>query len=188
MPWSQIARATASSRIARATAALSLAALALTACTSTTPTPTVEQTQTQTTYLNPELAPRALEPLSEATVTGEATRLADALAALIDVSTVVAVTDESQLIAADDDIAAYYVAFRTYTLDPSADLQTLAEALGAVLAHSGWTKHGTSNEDGVLIVRLTGGTDEQPWFMFVQGETAVEGQPALSIQIAGPDL
>lgn len=186
MLWSRIARTTASSQIARATVALSLAALALTACTSTTPTPTVEQTQT--TYLNPELVPRALEPLSEATATGEATRLADALAALIDASTVVAVTDESQLVAADDDIAAYYVAFRTYTLDPSVDPQTLAEALGAVLAQSGWTEHGTSNEDGVLIVALAAGTDEQPWFMFVQGETAVEGQPALSIQIAGPDL
>ena len=174
------------SRFARATAVLSFAALALTACTSSTPTPTVEQTQTA--YLNPELAPGTLEPLSEETATGEATRLADAIAALIDASTVVAVTDESQLIAADDDIAAYYIAYRTYVLEPSVDPQTLAEALGAVLAQSGWIEHATTNEDGVLIVALAGGTDAQPWFMFVQGETAVEGQPAVSIQIAGPDL
>ena len=175
-----------SPRIARAAGALSLAAVALTACTSAAPVPTVEQTQTA--YLNPGLAPGALVPVSEETSTAEATRIADALAALINASTVVAVTDQSQLVPADEDIAAYYVAFRTYLLDPSVDPQTLAEALGAVLAQSGWTEHGTTNEDGVLIVALSGGTDEQPWFMFVQGETAVEGQPALSIQIAGPDL
>ena len=83
-----------SSRTARATVVLALAALALTACTSTAPMPTVDQTQT--TYLNPELAPGTLVPVSEETATAEATRLADALAALIDPSTVVAVTDESQ--------------------------------------------------------------------------------------------
>lgn len=176
------------SQIVRAVVAASLVTLALAACTESASAPLAQQTVAPAAPLNPELVPVTLVPLSEETETAEATRIADALAALIDPSTVVAVTDESQLLAADDDISAYYVAFRTYTLDPSVDPQTLAEALGAVLAQSGWTEHGTTSEDGVLVVALAGGTAEQPWFMFVQGETAVEGQPALSIQLAGPDL
>lgn len=179
------------SRILRSSIALALAtlaAIAVTACAPRNSMPAPEPTQAQATaYLNPELAPRLLDPLSLETEEAEATRVADAIAELIDVATVVAVSDESQLVPADDDIAAYYATNRLYLLDASVDVATLAETIGAVLGKSGWTAQDEADEDGVTIVALAGGTEEQPWFLFVEGVTTDDG-PAIKILLAGPDL
>lgn len=176
------------SQLARVATVVVLAALALTACSPRNAAPTLEQPQTQApTILEPKLAPGALVPLSPETAQAEATRLGDEIAKLIAPELVTSVSDQSQLVLADDDIAAYYVMYRIYQLDASVDVATLAETIAAVIAQSGWVEQGKTTEDGVTIIALAGGTEEQPWFMFVQGQVGAEG-PALSISLGGPDL
>ena len=165
---------------------MALSALALSGCTTGAPTPTTDASATA--LLSPALAPKSLAAVDEAAATEEAIRLADEIAALIDPATVVSVLDQSQLIPVDDDMAAYYVAYRTYVLDASVDPLTLADTIAAVLAQSGWTASGTSEEGDLHIVALAAGTDPQSWFVFVQGDVTDAGRPAISIQLASPDL
>lgn len=175
-----------SSSIRFAALALGLSAFALSGCTADTPAPTTEQSASA--LLSPELAPQTLAGVDEPSATAESTRLADEIAGLIDPATVVSVLDESRLVPSDDDMAAYYVAYRTYVLVESVDPLTLADTIAAVLVQSGWTTSGTSEEGDLHIVALAGGTEEQPWFVFVQGDVTDGGRPAITIELASPDL
>lgn len=174
--------------LTRNLAVLALVALTLVGCTPDASVPTPSLTPAVEGLLNPELVPRPLADRGSASATVEATRLADALQALIDSDTIINVDDKSQLAPAQDDLPAYYVAFRTYTLDPSIDPLVLAETLTGVLEQSGWIKEQSTTEGGIYVAALSGGTEDSPWFMLVGGDATVDGQSVVTIQLASPDI
>ena len=173
---------------ALATAAL-VSALVLSGCTATPlQSPSLTPPAQSDEMLNSDLQPHPLADASESTAKAEATRLADAMQALIESSMILNIDDQSQLAPADDDIAAYYIAFRNVSLDPSVDCQVLAETISGVLEQSGWTSYDSTNEGGIYIAALTGGTEESSWFVVISGDASVEGQSLVTIQLASPDV
>ena len=173
---------------ALATVAL-VSALVLGGCTAPPlQSPTLTPPAQSDELLNSDLRPRPLADASAASAGAEAARLADAMQALIESSTILNVDDQSQLAPVDDDIAAYYVAFRSISLDPSVDCLVLAETISGVLEQSGWSTYESTNEAGVYVSALAGGTEESSWFVLIGGDASVEGQSIVTIQIASPDV
>ena len=173
----------------RILALVGVLALALAGCApaDSLPTPSLTPPATSQDLLNPALAPLTLDVVTAESASVEGTRLGDALQALIDPATIVNVDDKSQVAPAQDDLPAYYVVFRTITLDPSVDCLTLAETLATVLGKSGWSLEQSSNEDGIYLAALAGGS-ESSWFTLLGGDASKEGQSVLTFQIASPDI
>lgn len=174
----------------RLLALVAVIAVSLSGCTADAPPPTPSLTPPAESQelLNPELQPEALPVVTEATAQAEGARLADAVQALIDPATVLNVDDASQLAPAEDDLAAYWVVYRTLTLDISVDPLTLAETMTSVLDDSGWEVYESVNEGGTFVAALSGGPVETPWFALVGGDASVEGQSVFTLQIASPDI
>jgi hypothetical protein len=166
-----------------------IAVLALAGCTPTNSlaTPSLTPPASSEDLLNPALAPHALDVVTEESARVEGTRIGDALQALIDPATIVHVEDASQVAPAQDDLPAYYVVYRTITLDPSVDCLTLAETLATVLSKSGWVTEQSTNEDGIFLAALSAGSDGT-WFTLVGGDASQEGQSVVTFQIASPDI
>lgn len=171
----------------RTLALIAILALAGCAPANSLPTPSLTPLATSDELLNPALQPLTLDTVTAETASVEGTRIGDALQALIDPAMIVHVDDKSQVAPAQDEIPAYYVVFRTITLDPSVDCLTLAETLASVLGKSGWSLEQSSNEDGVYLAALAGGA-EGTWFTLLGGDASQEGQSVLTFQIASPDI
>lgn len=167
-----------------------VAALALTGCASTTetPAPTPSSTASSAPILNPDLAPQTLELLTAETASAEATRILDALQALIDPTTIVSSADENMTVPAEDDVAAYHAVTRTIMLNDTVDALTLAETLSAVLEQSAWVSYDSATQDSIYVSTLVGGTSDAPWFIVVSGDASIAGQSRIAIQLASPDL
>jgi hypothetical protein len=180
----------------RTTAALlALAALvALAGCTADTAAPTSTATSsatpsaTATATGDPNLLPVVPASLTEATTGVETVRIADAIVALFDPAIVLGTDDHAQLVPATTDASAYYGVIRTITLDPTTDAVALAGAIVDALEAAGWTKHEGSAADGVYLGALSSADDSTAWFVIIGGDTSVEGESVLSLQVAGPDL
>lgn len=177
------------------TATAALVVLALAGCTQPTPAPptTVAPTPSSsdaagTTILNPALVPKPLIVATAENTAVEGTRLGDELQQIIDAKVIVNVSDASQLVPATGDTAAYYAVYRSYTLDPAIDPLTLAGVIVSGLVQSGWLVHDSNNKDGVYIAALSGGTQQEPWFVLVGGDASVAGQSVVTVQIASPDI
>lgn len=154
-----------------------------------TPAPTDTPSVTQGP-LNPELVPQGPIPVTAESAAAEAVRLADAIQALVNPATIVAVNDEPRLIPADDDIASYYGYYRQLSLADSVDPVVLAETISAVLAQSGWTV-GDKAEDpdtSLTVWPMSGGPADAPWFLALGGGIVTDGHPALTFTIASPDI
>ena len=155
--------------------------------TNSLPTPSLTPPATSQDLLNPALVPLTLDVVTAETASVEGTRLGDAVQALIDPATIVNVDDKSQVSPAQGELPAYYVVFRTITLDPSVDCLTLAETLATVLGKSGWSLEQSTNEGGIYLAALAGGADSS-WFTLIGGDASVEGQSVVTFQIASPDI
>ena len=171
-----------------ASAALVLALAGCTTPAAETPMPTPTLTAAPSTVLNPDLVPMALGVVTEQNAAAEGNRIADALAALIEPTAIINVSDGSQLAPAADDLPPYYVVYRTYSLDPSVDALTLAQTIVAIQLQSGWTSYEETNESGQYLAALSGGPAEAPWFALVGGDASVAGQSVITFQIASPDI
>ena len=152
------------------------------------PTPSLTPPSGSDALLNPALAPLALDVVTAERASVEAKRIGDALQALIDPATILHVEDASQVAPAQDDLPAYYVVYRTISLDSSVDCLTLAETLATVLSQSGWVTEQSTNEDGIYLAALSGGTEAAPWFTLVGGDASKEGESVITFQIASPDI
>ena len=174
--------------LARTLAIATVALLALAGCTTETPTPApVPTTTPSATILNPDLVPQALPLITEETVSVEASRLADALQALVGDELVTGAADEAQVFPSADDLPPYYGLQRVLTIDPSYDNVTLAQTLTAVLEQSGWTLYQASDEGGVSLAALSGGPVDTPWFLILEGKV-LDGVSTITFSLASPDL
>lgn len=118
------------------------------------------------------------------TASAEGTRLAESLQTLID--GIVNVNDNSQLVPADAETAAYYAVYRTLSLETAADPLIMGAQLTTVLQDSGWQLYETTNLDGQYLAALSSG--ETGWFALIGGDASVEGQSVVTFQIASPDI
>lgn len=163
--------------------------LALVGCTPAAETPApVPTTSAAPTILNPDLVPMSLGVVTAENAAAEGNRLGDALEALIDANVIVNISDASQLAPAEDDVAPYYVVYRTYTLSPDVDPLALAQTITAIMRKSGWTVYEESNDNGLYLAPLSSGTAEVSWFALVGGDASVAGQSVVTFQIASPDI
>lgn len=166
--------------------------LALTACGGTAepvPTPTPTPTQAvNTEKADPDVVPVVLEAITADSVTAEGTRVADALATHLDAAVVTSIDDQSQMVPADGNTAAYYAAFRYYYVTAETDPAVLAQKLANVLEASGWSVYGTTNEGGVFIAALAIDAGADSWIGIVQSDATIDGKPTVAIQLASPDL
>ena len=163
--------------------------LVLAGCTPAPVTPApVPTTTVAPTIVNPDLVPLSLGVVTAENAAAEGTRLGDALEALIDPASIVNVSDASQLAPAEDDVAPYYVVYRTYTLDPAVDPLALAQTITAIMRASNWTVYEESNDNGLYLAPLSSGTAEASWFALIGGDASVVGQSVVTFQIASPDL
>lgn len=160
----------------------------LAGCTPSAVTPAPTPTAATAAILDPDLVPVALSVVTAEAAAIEGARLADALAALIAPESIVNVSDASQLAPIADDIAAYYVVYRTYTLDPAEDPLALAQTIVSIMRRSGWTTYDETNVDGQYLAALSGGGAAAPWFALVGGDASVAGQSVVTFQIASPDV
>lgn len=165
--------------------------LALAGCTPAAETPAPAPAPTTTvapTPLNPELVPRALGSATAESAAAEGNRIGDALEALIEANQILNISDASQVAPAADDLAPYYVVYRTYSLDPSVDAIALAQSIAAIMLKSGWTSYEETTEGGQYLSAMSGGPVETPWFALLGGDSSVEGQSVVTFQIASPDI
>jgi len=167
-------------------AVAALVLVALVGCTPASPSP-APSAPTES-ILSPELQPVLLDAITEETAAAEALRLADAMQGSIAASSIADVQDEQSLIAADDDIAAYYAFHRTIALTPETDALTIAELLVAVLDQSGWDIFEATTEGGVYVAALSGDAEEASWFALVGADASVEGESTVTFQLASPDI
>jgi len=174
-------------RLPRTLAVIVVLALAGCAPTNSLPTPSLTPPAASEDLLNPALQPHPLDVVTTEAASAEGTRLGDALQELIDPAMILHVDDKSQVAPAQDDLPAYYVVYRTISLDPSVDCLTLAETLATVLSKSGWSTEQSTNENGVYLAALAGGA-ESTWFTLIGGDASVDGQSVLTFQIASPDI
>ena len=166
-----------------------LVALTLAACSSpaTIPTPSLTPPSSSESLLNPELQARPISPVTEESAHAEASRLADALLALIDPATIVSVEEATQLAPAQDDLASYFMLARTITMDSSVDCLTLAETITGVMEQSGWSVYDSANGDTTYRADLTGGSEAAPWFAVIGADTT-DGRSIVTVQIASADI
>jgi hypothetical protein len=162
--------------------------LALAGCTSTDVTPAPTPTQTAASILDPDLVPMALGVVTADNAAVEGARLGDALEELIAPESIVNTSDASQVAPAVDDLPAYYVVYRTYSLDPAVDSLALAQTIVAIMLKSGWTSYEETNENGQYLAALSGGPADAPWFALIGGDASIAGQSVVTFQIASPDI
>jgi hypothetical protein len=174
-------------RNTRSLALVAIIALSLVGCTATDAPPTPSLTP-PAALLNPELQPLALSAVTAETTRVEGTRIGDALQALIDPALILNVDDKSQVVPVDDDLPAYYAVFRTISFDTSVDCLALAETLATVLGQSGWVIEQSTNQDGIYVAAISGGTADAPWFILLGGDASQVDQSVVTVQIASPDI
>jgi len=164
--------------------------LALTGCTTSTDdaAPTVAPT-TSAAPTDPDLVPVVPVDLDTDSAETETTRIADAIQGLIDPSDIVNVDDHSQVVDKTTDVAGYYGVIRTITLESSADPVLLAQTIVGVMESSTWLERESTNDAGLYLTALASSTDAaSSWFLLVGGDSTVEGQSVLTLQLASPDL
>jgi hypothetical protein len=134
------------------------------------------------------VTPVVPEELTAETVTAESTRVADAIQALIDPALVRHVDNHAELMESSGG-GRYYGIIRTVTLDPATDPVASATAVVAELESSGWINRETTDQNGTYVSALTSLADPaSAWFAVIGGDATVDGESAVSIQIASPDV
>lgn len=164
--------------------------IALTGCTTSTDdaTPTATPT-TSAAPTDPELIPVVPVTLDEDSAETETKRIADAIQGLIDPSDIVNVDDHSQVVDATTDVAGYYGVIRTITLEPTADPIVLAQTMVSVMESSTWIERESTNDGGIYLTALASSEEAaSSWFVLVGGDSSVEGQSVVTLQLASPDL
>lgn len=164
-------------------------ALVLTGCTASTPAPSgtdaaATSTPTPTEAAVKDLVPVVPDALTAETAETETTRVADAIEALIDASLIIHVDQHEQLVPATDEAGEYYGILRTITLEQPTDPIDLATTIAAVMTASGWQTAESTNDGGISLHAL----GQSGWFVLVGGDSTVEGQSVLTLQVASPDL
>ncbi|RNE62284.1 hypothetical protein [Cryobacterium tepidiphilum] len=137
----------------------------------------------------PGVLPVAPSAFTETALAAESKRTADAVQALIDPGAIVNVDDHSQLVTKNDGTGHYYGILRTITLVPATDATHLAQSMAATLLASGWLSRDSSDKGEVYLTGLASATDDaSSWFLVIGGDDTTQGQSALSIQMASPDI
>jgi hypothetical protein len=165
-----------------------IVALALTGCTATKAAPTATPTASPTvadTALRPVYTP----PLTQATAKAETERLADAIDDLVLPTSILYVSNASQLIPASGKTPASWGVLREVTLDPSTDPSQVAQSVVAVLEHSGWVLLHNTTDTGTEVIALASGTaTKTAWYVLVSGDASKAGQSVVSVQLGSPDI
>jgi hypothetical protein len=186
------------------TAVALVSALAVTGCAapgspssaSSTPASTPAAAPSATSPATPPsasvagpLTPVVPQPLTEASVSAETSRLADAIQALVDPAFVVNVDDHSQIVDKTDGTGRYFGVIRTLTLQPKTDAGAAATTIVTALQAAGWSTRKMPEEGKASVAALTSGPDPAAaWFAIVGADASVAGESVLSIQLASPDI
>jgi hypothetical protein len=135
------------------------------------------------------LTPVVPQPLTEASVSAESRRLADAIQALVDPAVVVNVDDHSQIVDKTDATGRYFGVIRTLTLQPKTDAAAAATTIVTALQAAGWSTRKMPEEGAASVTALTSGPDPAAaWFVIVGADASVAGESVLSIQLASPGI
>jgi hypothetical protein len=163
------------------------AALLLTGCTSTAPTPS--PSPTQTAVPDPALRSRFPEKYDADSAKTETLRLAGALDALLPNEIVANVDSKDQLVPATSSAKAIYGVIQLVTLKSTVDPTVITKALVDRLHASGWKVLQTTDVEQVYKVTMSSGSKEaSSWLLQLSADPRVDGAPAISVQLASPDL
>jgi len=163
------------------------AALLLTGCTATTPTPS--PSPSQTAVPDPALTSRFPAKYDADSAKTETLRLAGALDALLPDEIVANIDSKDQLVPATASAKAIYGVIQLVTLKSTVDPTVITKALVDRLHASGWSVLETTDVEQVYKVTLSSGSKEaSSWLLQLSGDPRVDGAPAISVQLASPDL
>ena len=163
------------------------AGLLLTGCAPSTPAPS--PSPTQTVIPDPALTSRFPAKYDAESARTETLRLAGALDALLPEDIVANIDSKDQLVPATDTAKAIYGVIQLVTLKSSVDPTVITKALVDRLHASGWSVLQTTDVEQVYKVTLSSGSKEaSSWLLQLSADPRVDGAPAISVQLASPDL
>ena len=163
------------------------AALLLTGCTPSTPVPS--PSPSQTAVPDPALKSRFPAKYDAESAKTETLRLASALDALLPDEIVANVDSKDQLVPATGSAKAIYGVIQLVTLKPTVDPTVITKALVDRLHASGWNVLQTTDVEQVYKVTLSSGSREaSSWLLQLSADPRVDDAPAISVQLASPDL
>ena len=124
-----------------------------------------------------------------ATATKETQRLADAVQALFDKSTILNVDDHQAVVPATSDAPAYFGIIRAISVDQKVDPIALANTIASLLRSAGWSELKVSDDTNSYSIALSSdGNSAHAWLLILTGDATVAAQPVVTVQLASPDL
>ena len=152
--------------------------------TTSVPTP-----ETSSAPADSPLRPVMPDTLTGDTAETEATRLADSIQAMINPSDILFVDDHAQLVEETESGSPYYGILRTINLDASVDPVDLARDIVGQLTFADWEQREETDTEGSFFVAMTSGdSTDATWVVLLGGDSTVEDQSVITLQLASPDL